>query len=59
MKRRKLKKWVENTLYFLLMISLLISSIDFQNTLVFVFSKIFGVLNVFLITLALKLGGNI
>lgn len=59
MKRRKLKKWVENTLYFLLMISLLISSIDFQNTLVFVFSKIFGVLNVFLITLTLKLGGNI
>ena len=59
MKRRKLKKWVEDTLYFLLMISLLISSIDFQNTLVFVFSKIFGVLNVFLITLTLKLGGNI
>ena len=59
MKRRKLKKWVENTLYFLLMISLLISSIDFQNTLVFVFSKIFGVLHVFLITLTLKLGGNI
>ena len=59
MKRRKLKKWVENTLYFLLMISLLISSIDFQNTLVFVFSKIFGVLNIFLITLTLKLGGNI
>ena len=59
MKRRKLKKWVENTLYFLLMISLLMSSIDFQNTLVFVFSKIFGVLNVFLITLTLKLGGNI
>ena len=59
MKRRKLKKWVENTLYFSLMISLLISSIDFQNTLVFVFSKIFGVLNVFLITLTLKLGGNI